>query len=227
MYLYEMHCHTSESSKCGRGLGSEMADFFKRLGFSGICITDHFFNGNCAVPKELEWKERVELFCKGYENAKKRGDEIGLSVFFGWECSYQGTDILTYNLTKEWLLENENCDLLDPNAYCDLVHNSGGVVIQAHPFRERGYIPIIKLLPRKVDGVEIFNAGNEDFENVMAEVYAKMYELPVSSGSDIHSPNAKRVGKVELDFEAKSLKEITDAIINRKAKAGSVILESE
>ena len=46
MYKYEMHCHTAEGSKCGRATGAEMADFYKSMGYSGLVISDHFFNGN-------------------------------------------------------------------------------------------------------------------------------------------------------------------------------------
>ena len=58
-----------------------MAVKYKEEGYTGIIVTDHFFNGNTTVPRDLPWEERVELFCKGYENAKAKGDEIGLDVY--------------------------------------------------------------------------------------------------------------------------------------------------
>ena len=80
MYKYEMHCHTSETSRCGKVSAAEMVDFYKSMGYSGLVISDHFLNGNTVVPKELPWEKRINQFCAGYEAAKKRGDEIGLPV---------------------------------------------------------------------------------------------------------------------------------------------------
>ena len=224
MYKYEMHCHTAESSKCGVATGAEMADFYKSMGYSGLVISDHFFNGNCAVPSNLPWSERVELFFAGYEAAKKRGDEIGLSVFFAWENSYSGTDFIVYGLGKEWLLAHEYCDLLPAKKHIEIARNSGGFVVQAHPFRERGYIEMIRLMPRDVDAVEAINAANADIANEMAEIYADKYGLIKTCGTDNHHGKGAKLTALELDFEAKSIEELIDAIKQNKHKNSIVNL---
>lgn len=68
-YIYDTHVHTSESSACAKLSGSEQARNYKERGYTGIIITDHFFNGNTTVPQKASWEERVTLFCKGYEEA--------------------------------------------------------------------------------------------------------------------------------------------------------------
>ena len=50
-YKYETHLHTSEVSKCAHNTGAEMARAYKKAGYTGIFVTDHFFNGNCAIPE--------------------------------------------------------------------------------------------------------------------------------------------------------------------------------
>ena len=35
------------------------------------------FNGNTTVPHKLPWRERVELFCEGYEKAYDEGEKLG------------------------------------------------------------------------------------------------------------------------------------------------------
>ena len=62
LYRYETHTHTSEVSKCSRITAAELVRFYKKCGFDGICITDHFLNGNTTVPQGLKWTERIELF---------------------------------------------------------------------------------------------------------------------------------------------------------------------
>ena len=219
MYLYETHCHTSEVSRCSHITGAELAEFYKSAGYDGIIITDHFFNGNCAVPNVLPWKTRVELFTRGWKSAKKRGDEIGIDVFFGWEFTYvDGTDFLTYGLDEDWLLKHKDCDKMRITDYCDLVHKSGGFVVQAHPFREDSYIEMIRLLPRHVDAVETLNAGRKDFENKMADEYADNYCLKKFCGTDNHWGMQARLAALETDFKAKSANEILEAVLEDRHK---------
>ena len=112
-YRYETHLHTCEGSACASASGAEMARIHKELGYTGIFVTDHFFNGNTAVPRDLPWRERVELFCLGYEHAREEGEKIGLDVFFGFEYGVHAADFLVYNLDKKWLLQHEDIDRMD------------------------------------------------------------------------------------------------------------------
>ena len=216
MYRYETHVHTSETSACASASGEAQAQFYKSKGYQGIIITDHFFNGNNTIPQELSWFEKVNLFCRGYENAKKCGDKIGLDVFFGWEYSYRGADFLTYGLDKQWLIENPIVMDMDVNSYCDFVRDNGGVIIHAHPFREAGYIPMIHLLPRKCDGVEIINSNRTDFENRMAALYAENYELSPFAGSDNHSAAQDRLNGIETDCIINNERDIAEIIKAKK-----------
>lgn len=215
-FKYDIHTHTSEASKCGLISGSQLVKYYKRLGYTGICITDHFFNGNTAVPKELPWDERVELFCKGYENAYEEGRKLDFDVFFGWEYSYKGTDLLTFGLDKQLLLNHPDLLSLSVNDYCDLVRSDGGFIVQAHPFREAYYISKIRLLPRKVDAVETINEGNTDFENQCADKYADMYNLIKVAGSDTHSDQLVRVSGIQLRRRLKDINDMISAIKNRE-----------
>lgn len=187
-FKYETHMHTIEGSACGRSAGKEMVRAYKEAGYVGVFVTDHFFNGNCAVDRSLSWGEKVEQFCKGYENAKEEGDKIGLDVFFGFEYCVDAADFLVYNLSKEWLLRYPDIDKWEPRRAFAQMHEDGGFIVHAHPFRERDYINHIHLFPRDVDGVEIVNGGQLEYPlmNERAKIYAMMYELPVTSGSDSH-----------------------------------------
>lgn len=195
-YVYETHLHTSEGSKCAISSGREMADACKAAGYTGIMVTDHFYYGNTAIDRSLGWEEWVHGYCKGYENAKQEGDRIGLQVFFGWESTYEGTDFLIYGLDKEWLLLHpEIRDASIPEQF-EIVHNFGGVIFHAHPYREDFYIPEIRLYHEYIDGVETTNAThtskfsknhfNPEFD-VRAKKYADAYNFPVTAGSDVHS----------------------------------------
>ena len=130
-------------------------------------------------------------------------NKIGLQVFFGFEYAYHGAEFLVYNLNKQWLLNHDDIDLRSPRWALAQMHQDGAIIIQAHPFRERDYIDHIQLFPRDIDGVEAVNAAHLGAEgqrmNQRAFAYAKMFDLPVTAGSDSHSVGRMFGGGVELD----------------------------
>lgn len=195
-YLYETHMHTCQASACARSTGREMAYAAKEAGYAGIIITDHNWYGNHCIDRKLPWDKWVGEFCKGYEAAKEAGKEIGLDVFFGYEANYDGTEFLIYGVDKQWLITHPEIKDASIKEQHRLIHEAGGMVIQAHPFREEDYIPQIRLFPEDVDGVEGINAthsshlskshNNPEFD-VRAIAYAKKQGLPMTAGSDVHS----------------------------------------
>lgn len=193
-YRYETHAHTSEGSRCSQMPAEALVRYYAARGYTGLCITDHFLNGNTTVPSCGSWESRIDQFCAGYERAAEAGAKLGLSVFFGWEFSHAGTDFLTYGLDKAWLLRHPDCHTLRVPEYSALVHESGGFLVQAHPFREDWYIETIRLSPRDVDAVEVVNACRTAFENENADWYASRYALLKTAGSDIHRPLTQRAG---------------------------------
>lgn len=225
-FLYETHLHTKEGSACSQNTAKELVMAYKAAGYTGIMVTDHFYRGNCAVDRNMPWEDWVEAYCKGYENAKEVGEEIGLQVFFGWEESHQGTDFLIYGLDKEWLKKHPEIKEVTIKEQYELVHREGGMVIHAHPYREAAYIPEIRLFPEAVDGVEVLNASHygrglrEDGRNmydIQALEYAEKNNLPCTGGSDIHSTNLLYGG---MAFERKltDVKDYMRAVLAREGQ---------
>jgi hypothetical protein len=186
MFLYETHLHTTPASACAHNSGGEYAKWYHDSGYSGIIVTDHFFRGNCAIDRQLPWREWVHRFCIGYEDAKNEGDRLGLPVFFGWEETINGDDYLVYGLDKEWLLEHPEVRTWNRRTQFEEVSKNGGCVVQAHPFRERPYIKNINL-NRDVHAIEVYNAANRPIENKAAEKYAALLHFHTVAGSDAHS----------------------------------------
>ncbi len=189
-YLYETHLHTSQGSGCGRSTGAEHARFYKDAGYQGIIITDHFFGGNTATPRNLPWKERIDHFCAGYEDRLAEGQRIGLSVLFGWEEGFQGDEYLVYGLDKAFMLAHPEMERWTRKQQFEAVHAAGGCVIQAHPFRMREYIRAIHVADVFADGVEAFNAGNTPAQDAYAWRYAQAKGLYMTAGSDNHRSSA-------------------------------------
>lgn len=185
-YLYETHLHTYPVSKCASSSVRESLEFYKKLGYAGVFITNHFIDGNINVDRSLPFEQQIEFFFSDYEEGIKIGKEIGISVFCGIESSYRGTDFLIYGLDKAWFLAHPEIMGLKKTQALPLMAEAGALIIQAHPYREASYIDHIRLFPRCVHGVEVYNAVQPDFVNSMAEIYAQNYNLLRFAGSDNH-----------------------------------------
>lgn len=192
MYKYETHLHTLPVSKCAKAEVREVVEYYKRIGYDGIFITNHFIDGNIDAGSPMSYEEKIEFYFSDYEKAVEIGKEIGLKVFCGVEMSYKGTDFLVYGLDKEWFLKNPQITDMKKSEELQFLMDTGALVIQAHPYREAGYIDHIRLFPRKVHGVEIINASRTDFENTMAKIYAENYGLIEFAGSDNHHGSQRK-----------------------------------
>lgn len=195
-FKIETHLHTAEASACATATGAEQAVFRKKDGYDGIIVTDHFYRGNTRADRSKPWEDFIDEFCSGYENAKKKGDEIGLKVFFGWEENFDGAEMLVYGLDKEWLKRHPEMVNWTPEEHYRNIHEAGGFVVQAHPYRMRWYNKGIHLYPRFCDAAEVENKGNEPPENVRAKRYAADFGLPMTGGSDIHHKESVGGGMV-------------------------------
>lgn len=219
-YYYETHLHTSESSRCAVNTGEEMAAAAKEAGYTGIFVTDHNWGGNCRPDKGLPWNEWVTEFAHGYEHAEECGKRIGLDVFWGYEATHDGHDFLIYGVTPGWMKEHPELHDADVKRQYEIIHAAGGMVIQAHPYREASYIKEIKVYPYDVDGVEIINAshsnhryegtGKEEYDR-KAIAYAAEYGLHTTAGSDVHSTDIPG-GGMAFRHRIGSVKEYMDAV---------------
>lgn len=231
LYKYETHLHTTEASACAVSEAKEYISAYKKAGYSGLFVTDHFFGGNTSVPKSLSWEERIEQYCSGYEHARaeaeaqNKADGGDFQVFFGIEQTFDGDDYLLFGLDKKWLLSHPDVETMSHEALFDAVNKEGALMIQAHPFRLRSYISAIHLHPRDVHGVEIYNGGNKESENELAALYAEKYGFPVTSGSDIHNIAFLEHGEMRaggMAFET-PLESVADFIQRVKNKEGIIL----
>lgn len=183
MYKYETHLHTFPVSRCAKASVRENLEYYKKLGYDGVFITNHFLDGNINIDKAKPYEEKLDFYFSDYEEALELGKELGIRVFLGVEISEQGTDFLVYGLDKQWFLDHPEIMELDRSAELQLMMDSGALVIQAHPFR--GRFPI-RLFPKWSHGVEVFNS-HDLASSELAQQYCRHYGLLPFAGSDNHS----------------------------------------
>ena len=212
-YIYETHLHTREGSRCGRVHGEDYIPYMIDKGYAGMIVTDHFFTGNCAVPHFLSWEERVDMYMSGYERALKASEGTSFTVLFGIEYNFECDEYLIYGVDRRWLLDRPDIERMTRSEVYSEVHSAGGIMVQAHPYRERDYLSDIKLAPKAaIDGVEIYNAANKPNMNALGYEFALPLGLPMTAGSDIHFYNDNDMGGMLFAKKINSIEEFVSAV---------------
>ena len=222
-FLYETHCHCSVTSKCSRLSPEELVDLYVKNGYSGVIVTDHFLNGNCVteIRNEPDYKKQIELFCDGYKQVKTAAEEK-LDVFFGFEVSYKGTDVLVYGWNENDLKSIPEIMNMSMKDFILFANENGALTIQAHPFREAPYIDHIRLFPDTC-GIEVYNAARNDLSNALAYEYYRLYDSVYgkvkTAGSDAHELNHRYLSGIAFDSKISS---ICDFVERVKKKDGEI-----
>lgn len=223
-YLYETHLHTVQGSACAHNTGYEMAKAAYEYGYTGIIVTDHAWGGNTRVDRSLPWGEWVEQFAVGYYDAKRFSDSHDFDVFWGYEAGFDATEFLIYGVSPEWMIAHPELHDADVAEQYELIHGAGGMVIQAHPFRDENYIPHQRLFPHHVDGIEAINAThsshlsmshNNPLFDEEAVVYGHTYDFPVTAGSDSHTTNLFG-GGMAFTHRLASIDDFIKAVLTRE-----------
>ena len=91
----------SNDPYCAQARARDYIPLYQGLGYQGLFVTDHFFGGNTAVSPRLPWREQVDRFCAGYEEARNEGEKRGFQVLFGWEQAYDKDEYLKLLVERE------------------------------------------------------------------------------------------------------------------------------
>ena len=203
MYLYETHCHSSDCSRCGRSTARELVRAYHAAGYAGMVLTDHFVTGSTAVDRKLPWDQQMRRYYEAYLEACDEAKALDFDVLFGLEHHYgKGKEVLVYGIDLDFLLANPDLTEIPLETFVERVHAAGGVVVHAHPYRQRDYIdPGFEPRLELVDGIEVYNAGNRATDGDR-KALAQSREIPglVTCGSDLHNVTSIKLGQAGLVF---------------------------
>ena len=196
-YKYEMHIHTRPCSGGGSDIREHIDELIKK-GYSGMVVTNHFYAGDNRIDRKLPWEDFVDAYRQDYICGLEYAKERDFDLLFGLEEHVGGgQEILIYGITPELIAEHPELKRASAEAFAEVVHSAGGLVYQAHPYRARDYIrkPFPLECLDKLDGIEVYNAGNEPEWNESARIFAEERGIPCVAGSDGHSvASAGRAG---------------------------------
>ncbi len=188
-YKYDIHVHSKEGSPCAHDSARDLAKAYANGGYEGFVLTDHFYKSH--IMSDGSYKNGVMRNYNAFLEARDEGKKCGVDVLFGIEFRYNGDDFLTFGIDLDFLLANEDIFDISFEEYARRVHEAGGFISQAHPFRN-GKRPIVVQIPY-VDAIEVFNASHSDtdshypaYYNDLAELLAEKMGLVGTAGSDTH-----------------------------------------
>ena len=189
IYKYEMHVHTCPCSGGGKDIREHIDDLIAK-GYTGMVVTNHFYAGDNRIDRELPWAEFVDAYRQDYLYGLEYANTVGFDLLFGLEENVgYGREILIYGITPELIESHPELKRASAEKYAEVVHAAGGLVYQAHPYRARDYIrnPFPLECLDLLDGIEVYNAGNEPEWNESARIFAEERGIACIAGSDGHT----------------------------------------
>ncbi len=199
MHKYETHFHTSETSQCGRVKAEEAVRIYHKAAYTGLVVTDHYYNGFFERHPFRSWDKKIDLYLAGYRNALAEGQRLGMDIQLGMEIRFNenANDYLVYGFDEAFLRKQRKLYRLTLKEFRELTAGMGIVIIQAHPFR----VHMVPASPKLIDGVEVYNGNpRHNSSNHLALKYAQENKLKMLSGSDFHQPqDAARGGILVAD----------------------------
>jgi len=183
---YEMHLHTRETGWCAQVWAKDIVDAYAKIGYQGICVTNHLFNEGMQAISKDGWEEKVDVWLEGYRAAKKQAEKYqDFDVILGAEIRLNQGDeeFLLYGITREAIIQSPEMFDFNIQQCFEFANDNNIVMIQAHPYR-----PYIKT--RDIDhihGLEVYN-GNARHSNNNDKAYdlANRNSLIMLAGSDYH-----------------------------------------
>ena len=201
-YKYELHAHTKEVSRCGAISVKELIEEYKKAGYSGIVLTDHYSPMTFHISELFNKKKAIDHYLRAYKEAKQYETD-DFTVLLGMELRFYATvnDYLIYGITEEMLYELPFLLKTYIRKASRLLRERGCLFLQAHPFRKL----IIRANPKYLDGVEVFNGKATKEANDNSQKWADEINAPIkTSGSDCHRQSGVGLGGIITEEPIKS-----------------------
>ncbi len=196
-YKYEIHCHTDETSWCGKVPADELVEIYKSKGYDGVVITDHYSQMTFREFKIFKSRYMAEKFLRGYRKAKAAaGDDF--TVLLGMELRgwNSAIDYLVYGVTEEFIENSGNLLFKYARRFYKIAKANGFLVIAPHPYRMNPFMPALKC----IDGCEIYNSKESAENNANAAKWADKHNLKIrTSGTDFHRRTHEKFSGILTD----------------------------
>ncbi|MBC8538595.1 PHP domain-containing protein [Christensenellaceae bacterium NSJ-63] len=221
MVQVETHCHTAETSSCGRVPAAKIVADYKKAGYRMLITTDHYYERMWERPELAgrDWQEKMDAYMRGYRAARAAGEALGVRVLFATEIQFDGCaphDFLIYGMSEEYMRAHPYLNRMRPEEFYAICRREGFYMIHAHPFRkgkEQPYLPVC------YDAVEVFNGHpRHDSHNQRAVHFALENGLAMFSGTDYHWEEDCGRGGILLPEETDTMEKVVAYLRSRQAE---------
>lgn len=188
--LLEMHCHTSEHSRCSRVSAVELVQRVHAKGLQGIVLTDHHYLWIETELQNLRRAAKVPEHFLIFSGQEVRTADLGDVLVYGAEM------LLARGTTLEQLRA------LAPAA----------ALVWAHPYR-RGHRPTAAELNHPLlDGLEIFNSNHNVRDNCRALQDWHRERFTAIAGTDTHGGSYAGLYPTLFDHPVTTVAELAEEI---------------
>ena len=198
---------------------ADLVDGLLAAGYQGCVITNHFYYGNTGVSRLLPWRSFVRAYAKDYEEICACAAPHDLDILFGLEEGVGlGREILCYGFSPALIAAHPELRVCGAAQWHALAQAHGGLILQAHPFRDRDYIEAPGVLPLdQIDGIEVLNGGNTLRNDLDAAAFAAAHpELITISGADAHTTDAVGFAGIATDRRIKTNEDLVEVLRSRQ-----------
>ncbi len=198
MHRFDLHSHTVYSKHWFWGTDAlnspkTMVKAARKKGLSGLAITDHQTVRGSIVGKK---------YASGIKD---------FTVITGMEIHTLSGDIVALGI-KENVPDNMPLDIT-----IEKIHSLGGIAVAAHPFASFLVRKCVGREAKKLDAIEVFNAGScKKFQNMKALRLAEKLSKPKTAGSDAHS--IMDVGRAGIECNSAREDDIIEEIMKKEVK---------
>lgn len=216
-YLTELHCHTGEISDCGLLSAADTVEKYIAADYDTLTITNHFNHHTFRDGKYHKytgradcWNEMVDFFFSGIELVEKHaGGRINITWGLELRCDFDNNDYLVYGVDRDFVYSNQDLMLLPIKKMSERIHQAGGLIYQAHPFRNG--IKVVN--PQLIDGIEAYNGHvGHDSRNDIALQWAHKFGLNRISGSDLHKESHFPTGGILTKYPITNNEELLNVL---------------
>ena len=195
---FDLHIHTSRHSPDSILDPFALVSRARQLGLDGVVITEH----------DWLWTEE--------ELEELRAAAPGLVVLTGIEVSAWEGHFLVYGVHNPFAIPRG----MRVAALCREVHNQGGAVVAAHPFRwNQPFDEILRKEKPELDGLELMtNNMDSECRKLAAEAH-KQYSLAGLGSSDAHQEEPLGVCYTEFAAAIRNGRDLVEAIRGRQTVA--------
>lgn len=163
--ILEMHCHTSEHSRCSSAEAAGLVQRNFERGLQGTVLTDHHYLWPPEEVRELRSRVKVPPYYLILSGQEVDARDFGHVLVFGADESIRpGTSL-------------RDIRSMFPRA----------AIVWAHPYRDEKIPSREKLFHTLIDGVEIFTSNHTVVENNRALHDWHEYKFTALSGTDTHA----------------------------------------